>query len=75
MVGAGNVNSFSASFAKQFENSNRSYAHVSFGYETTAYIPLDVIEKYEKTSSANKNGDRLAEFVSKLVLQLIDIIK
>ncbi len=69
------VNSFNASFVKQFENSNRSYAHVSFGYETTVYIPLDIIERYEKSSSTNKHGDRLAEFVSEAVQQLIHKIK
>ncbi|CAH1205413.1 hypothetical protein PAECIP111893_02343 [Paenibacillus plantiphilus] len=69
------VSSFDASFANHFEDSNRSYAQVSFGYETTAYIPLDVFNKFEKMSSTSRDGDRLAAFISKAVQQLIDTIK
>lgn len=66
-------NSFDNSFKNKFEESNRSYAHVSFGYETTVYLPLNIINKYEK--STNKENDKLAKFISKVISELISNIE
>jgi hypothetical protein len=67
------INSFNSSFRNKFEDSNRSYAHVSFGYETTVYLPLNIIKKYEKNT--NKNNDELAKFISKIITELISNIE
>jgi hypothetical protein len=69
------MNSFDSNFQSSFENSNRSYAHVSFGYETTVYLPLDVISKYEKDNSTLRNSDKLAWFISNVINQLMKKIK
>jgi len=68
------MNSFGASFSSNFENSNRSYVHVSFGYETSIYIPSSVIYKYEKNSSTLKGKDKLAEFISNIIDQIMNKI-
>ena len=62
-----NMDTFEASFSSNFENSNRNYVHVSFGYETNIYIPSSVIYKYEKNSSTLKGKDKLAELVSNII--------
>jgi len=64
------MSSFDTDFQSNFENSNRSYAHVSFGYETTVYLPMDVISKYEKNNSTLRKNDKLAGFISKVIDQL-----
>lgn len=66
-----NMNDFYSNFQSNFENSNRSYVHVSFGYETTAYLPMDVITKYEKGNSTLRDNDRLANFINKVIEELI----
>lgn len=58
-----------------FENSNRSYAHVSFSYETTVYLTMDVISKYEKNNSTLRGNDKLASFISKVIDQLMKKIE
>lgn len=65
------MNSFDSNFKSSFENSNRSYVHVSFGYETTVYLTLDVIRKYEKNDSTLRGNDKLANFISKTIEQLM----
>ncbi|HYE11114.1 MAG TPA: PD-(D/E)XK nuclease family protein [Patescibacteria group bacterium] len=70
-----NENSFNEEFQAKFENSNRSYVHVSFGYETTIYIPMDIINKYEKQGSTEKGKDKLAILVSDIITSLTDKIK
>lgn len=65
------MSSFDPGFQSNFENSNRSYAHVSFGYETTVYLPMDVISKYEKNNSTIRSNDKLASFISKVIDQLM----
>ena len=70
-----NMSSFNSDFQSSFENSNRSYAHVSFGYETTVYLPMDVISKYERNNSTLRNNDKLAGFISKVIDQLMKKIK
>jgi hypothetical protein len=65
------MSSFEPDFQSNFENSKRSYAHVSFGYETTVYLPLDVISKYEKNNSTLRGNDKLASFISKVIDQLM----
>lgn len=67
------TNSFSSSFKNKFEGSNRSYAHVSFGYETTVYLPLTIINKYE--NSTDKQNDKLAKFISQIITELISNIE
>jgi predicted dithiol-disulfide oxidoreductase (DUF899 family) len=66
-----NMSSFDSDFQSSFENSNRSYAHVSFGYETTAYLPMEVISKYERNNSTLRGNDKLASFISKVINQLM----
>ncbi|OHW63385.1 hypothetical protein EUAN_02490 [Andreesenia angusta] len=68
------MNSFDSDFKNSFENSNRSYAHVSFGYETTAYISMDVVSEYEKNNSTLRGSDKLASFISKTIDQLMNKI-
>ncbi len=65
------MSSFDSDFKTSFENSNRSYAHVSFGYETTVYLPLDVISKYEKNNSTLRGNDKLASLISKVIDELM----
>ena len=48
--------------------------HVSFGYETSIYIPSSVIYKYEKNSSTLKGKDKLAEFISNIIDQIMNKI-
>ena len=45
--------------------------HVSFGYETTVYLPLDAISKFEKNNSTIRGNDKLASFISKAIDQLM----
>lgn len=65
------MGSFEPSFKSSFESSNRSYVHVSFGYETTVYLPLDAISKFEKNNSTIRGNDKLASFISKAIDQLM----
>ena len=65
------MNSFEPNFKNKFENSNRSYAHVSFGYETTVYLSMDVISKYEKKNSTLRDNDKLASFITMVIDQLM----
>lgn len=65
------MGSFEPDFKSSFESSNRSYAHVSFGYETTVYLPLDVIDKYETNNSTLRGNDKLASFIAKVIDQLL----
>jgi hypothetical protein len=65
------MSSFEPNFKSSFESSNRSYAHVSFGYETTVYLPLDIISKYEKNNSTLRGNDKLASFISKVIDELM----
>jgi hypothetical protein len=69
------MNNFDTEFRSKFENSNRSYAHVSFGYETSVYIPMDIISKYEMNNSTLKNNDKLAKFIVKIITELMSKIK
>ena len=62
---------FNSNFQKSFVDSNRSYAHISFGYKTTVYLPMDVIAKYEKNNSTLRGNDRLASFILEILNQLI----
>lgn len=69
------MNSFEPNFKNKFENSNRSYAHVSFGYETTVYLSMDVISKYEKKNSTLRDNDKLASFITMVIDQLMKKIE
>lgn len=66
---------FESSFKSKYENSNRSYTHVSFGFRTTVFLPLDVINIYEKNNSTIKGEDKLANFILNVIEQLINKIK
>ena len=66
---------FESSFKSKYENSNRSYTHVSFGFRTTVFLPLDVINIYEKNNSTIKDEDKLANFILNVIEQLINKIK
>ena len=70
-----NEDSFNINFKNKFEETNRSYAHVSFGYETIVYIPIGTVIKYEKKGSIEKGNDMLATFVNQVITTLIDKIK
>ncbi|GAB6152894.1 hypothetical protein JCM17380_16440 [Desulfosporosinus burensis] len=67
--------SFNKDFKTKFEETKRSYAHVSFGYETTVYIPIETVKKYEKKGSIEKGNDMLATYVNQVITTLIDKIK
>lgn len=69
------MSSFEPEFISKFENSNRSYAHVSFGYETSVYFPMDIISKFEKNNSTLKNNDKLAKFIMKVIAELLKKIE
>lgn len=68
------LDSFNAAFQAKFENSNRGYAHVSFGFETTAFLPLDIIIKHEKLGSSKKGNDKLANLVLQIIFSSIQRI-
>ena len=70
-MGLIDMSSFEPDFKSNFESSNRSYAHVSFGYETTVYLPSDVISKYEKNNSTLRGNDKLASFISRVIDELM----
>lgn len=70
-----NNDSFNAAFQNRFEDSNRGYAHVSFGFETTAFIPLDMIINYEKSGSPDKGNDQLAILVLQIINSLIQRVE
>lgn len=63
------LDSFRSAFGTSFEDSNRSYTHVSFGYETSVFLPLDVIKAYERGS--DKRSDYLAKYVMTIISDLI----
>lgn len=68
-----NNNNFNISFKDNFEDSNRSYVHVSFGYESTIYIPLEIAKKYEK--SIIKSNDNLSKFITDIISEHISYIE
>lgn len=72
-----NIDTFNLNFLNNFENSNRSYVHVSFGYETTVYLPLNILNKFEKNNSTLtlKDNDKLAQFILKVINQIMKKIK
>lgn len=70
-----NNDSFNAAFRNRFEDSNRGYAHVSFGFETTTFIPLDIIINYEKSGSPDKGNDQLALLVLQIINSLIQRVE
>ena len=65
------MGSFEPSFKSSFESSNRSMCMSSFGYETTVYLPLDAISKFEENNSTIRGNDKLASFISKASAQLM----
>lgn len=66
---------FLEQFGAKFENSKRGYAHVSFGYETTVYIPFDTACKCERSGGTEKKQDKLAMLISETLDNLIGKIK
>jgi len=60
-------------FDVNFEQSNRSYVHVSLGFWITVSIPYDVVCKKENASLLGlKKKDALAELVNTLILKVIN---
>lgn len=74
-VGLIDINRFNDAFKKRFEDCNRNYADVSFGYKTTIYLESEVINKFEKNNDIYKQNDELANFISKIIKELINKIK
>ena len=69
-----NKDEFEQGFASKFENSNRGYVHVSFGYEVTAYIPEKTFSQLERKGGCEKQDDRLARFINRVINTIIDEI-
>ncbi|HAN20680.1 MAG TPA: hypothetical protein DCP51_03235 [Clostridiales bacterium] len=65
---------FNEGFISKFENSNRGYVHVSFGYEVTAYIPEKVFKQLERKGNSEKQNDKLAKFVNHVIDAIISKI-
>lgn len=65
---------FEQGFASKFEDSKRGYVHVSFGYEVTAYIPEKVFRQLERKGGSEKQDDRLAIFINRIIETVIDRI-
>ena len=65
---------FEQGFASKFEDSNRGYVHVSFGYEVTAYIPEKTFRQLERKGGSEKQDDRLAQFINRVIDTIIDKI-
>ncbi|HMM31383.1 MAG TPA: hypothetical protein PKB13_06330, partial [Clostridia bacterium] len=65
---------FEQGFLSKFENTNRGYVHVSFGYEVTVYIPEKIFRQIEQKGSADKKNDRLSQFTNRVIDKMIDKI-
>ncbi|NLB82123.1 MAG: hypothetical protein GX800_11075 [Clostridiaceae bacterium] len=65
---------FEQGFTSNFEDSKRGYVHVSFGYEVTAYIQEKTFRQLERKGSSEKQDDRLAQFISRVIDTIIDKI-
>lgn len=62
-------------FNNNFEQSNRSYVHVSLGFWVTISIPYDAVCKKENVSSlGGKKKDALAELVNTIVSKVMNKI-
>lgn len=57
-----------------FESSNRSYVHVSFGYEVTVYIPEKTFKHIERKGNSEKQQDKLAQFINHIIETMINKI-
>lgn len=65
---------FEQGFANKFENTNRGYVHVSFGYEVTAYISEKTFKQFEQKGGVDKQDDQLAKFINRVIETMIDKI-
>lgn len=65
---------FEQGFTSNFEDSKRGYVHVSFGYEVTAYIQEKTFRQLERKGSSEKQDDRLAQFINRVIDTIIDKI-
>ena len=65
---------FVKEFKFNFENSNRSYVHVSFGFEITTYIPYKDIQVIDKSSKTEKGKDKVAELVRNVIDEYLKMI-
>lgn len=65
---------FEQGFENKFENTNRGYVHVSFEYEVTAYIPENTFKQLERKGGDEKQDDRLAQFINRVIKTMIDKI-
>lgn len=62
---------FEQGFASKFENTNRGYVHVSFGDEVTAYIPEKTLNQLERKGGDEKEDDRLAQYINRVIKTMI----
>lgn len=65
---------FEQGFTSKFENTNRGYVHVSFGYKVTTYIPEKTFRQLERKGGSEKQDDRLALFINRVIYTIVDKI-